>query len=49
MFQSKIEETKNGIDEKIETILKTPIQTFYDGTSIFITGGTGKKFDKCEI
>jgi hypothetical protein len=40
MFQSRIEEMKNGI--VTEKINKTPIQNFYDGTNIFITGGTGK-------
>lgn len=43
MFQSKIEESRNGlIEDKIEVVHRTPIQNFFDGTSIFITGGTGE-------
>lgn len=46
MFQSLIEETKNKLNTSnshIEPIVKsTVIQNFYDGTNIFITGGTGE-------
>lgn len=41
MFQSKIEETKNNLNKE-STLNGTVIQNFYDGTNIFITGGTGE-------
>jgi hypothetical protein len=41
MFQSKIEETKNQLNK---TANSSVIQNFYDGTNVFITGGTGECF-----
>lgn len=41
MFQSMIEETKNGMNKKTMPN-STAIQSFYDGANIFITGGTGE-------
>lgn len=41
MFQSKIEETKNQLN-KATMANSTVIQSFYDGSNIFITGGTGE-------